>query len=220
MLESADDGRTEERTDRTKRIVFLSCNAAGDCVGSANRACNADLETIAPLALERESLRRSTTTRDIPQPFESEAALRKRHASTLRKQTRRPVLVLPRDGSRFFFVSTETEKLKPAWRIRTRPDERGTARRGSEATAKRIAYDRDFSLVRMVKVGWRGRFRGSSVAYRTFDLQESIKIREIKNSRIKNGSQSWPTGKQRSRRGREGAAASGGGRGTGRAGII
>lgn len=86
MLESADDGRT----DRTKQLVFLSSNAAGDCVGSANRACNADLETIAPLALERESLRRSTTTRDIPQPFESEAALRKRHASTVEKANQTP----------------------------------------------------------------------------------------------------------------------------------
>lgn len=108
-LRSSPRTMAEQRREQIERnsSCFFRLNAAGDCVGSANRACNADLETIAPLALERESLRRSTATRDIPRPFESEAALRKRHASTLGKQTRCSVLVLLRDSSRFFFLQKQ-----------------------------------------------------------------------------------------------------------------
>ena len=90
--------------------------------------------------------------------------------------------------------------------------------------------------------GWLAGWLAGPRRIEPFDLQESIKIREIKKTywRVKNGSQSWPTGKQRSRTGGGGGgggrgggveggdeggaganeAASGGGRGTGRAGII
>lgn len=64
---------------------------------------------------------------------------------------------------------------------------------------RRFEVDSDFSLGEMVDGGWevaKAVRAGSAGPDRTFDLQESIKIREIKKSGIKNGWQSWPSGER------------------------